>query len=360
MTETTRPAPIDEPRVGAWIEEHVAGARPPFAYRLITGGRSNLTFAVADAEGERFVLRRPPVGPILATAHDVAREWRLVAALGPTPVPVPPALAVCDDASVNGAAFAVTGFVRGIVMDTPELASQLDEPRRRELAFHLVDVLVDLHAVDLEAVGLADLSSHASYIERQLRRWSRQWADSRTQDLPLIDDVERRLRARVPEQHEVTLVHGDYRFGNCIVDAERGRVAAVLDWELCTLGGPLADLGHLGVYWHDPALDTPLTADPTAAGGFPSYGELLARYAARTGRDVSGIEYYARSRRGGWRSSARACGRATTTRTPRTRRRSAPARPASRCSPSSRATRSTGRAPDAASATARPAVGFLP
>jgi aminoglycoside phosphotransferase (APT) family kinase protein len=292
MTETTRPAPIDEPRVGAWLAEHVPGARPPFSYRLITGGRSNLTFAVADAEGERFVLRRPPVGPILATAHDVAREWRLVAALGPTPVPVPPALAVCEDPSVNGLPFAVTGFVRGIVMSAPEMAASLAEAQRRDLALHMVDVLADLHSVDLEAVGLADLSSHASYIERQLRRWSRQWADSRTQDLPLIDEVERRLRDGVPEQREVTLVHGDYRFGNCIVDAERARVAAVLDWELCTLGDPLADLGHLGVYWRDPALDEPLTDDPTAAGGFPPYRELLARYAARTGRDVTRIEYY--------------------------------------------------------------------
>ncbi len=291
MTDPPRPAPIDEPRVGAWLAEHVAGARPPFRYRLITGGRSNLTFAVADAEGERFVLRRPPVGPILATAHDVAREYRLVAALGPTPVPVPQALAVCEDPSVNGAPFAVTGFVHGIVMDTPELARTVEEARRREIAFHLIDVLAELHAVDLEAVGLAGLSSHASYIERQLRRWSRQWADSRTQDLPLIDEVERRLRARVPEQREVRLVHGDYRFGNVIVDTERGRVDAVLDWELCTLGDPLADLGHLGIYWHDASSDAP-TADPTSAGGFPSFAELLARYAERTGRDVGGIEYY--------------------------------------------------------------------
>lgn len=291
MADKPIPPAIDEARVGPWLQAHVAGARAPFAYRLITGGRSNLTFGVSDADGERFVLRRPPVGPILATAHDVVREWRLVAALGPTPVPVPPALAICDDATVNGAPFAVTGFVGGIVMDTPDLAGRLDEATRRALALHLMDVLADLHVVDLESVGLAELSSRGNYVERQLRRWSRQWADSRTRELPLIDEVERRLREHVPEQREVTLVHGDYRFGNCIVDPDAGRVAAVLDWELCTLGDPLADLGHLGIYWHDGSSEAP-TTDPTSAGGFPAFAELLERYAARSGRNVSRIEYY--------------------------------------------------------------------
>ena len=192
--------------------------RPPFQYRLITGGRSNLTFAVTDAAGRRFVLRRPPMGPILATAHDVAREYRLVKALGGTPVPVPRALAVCEDPGVNGTSFAVTAFVDGIVLDLDNPATALDDAGRRELAFHLVDVLADLHAVDLDAVGLADLSRRDGYIERQLRRWSRQWADSPTHESPLIDEVERRLRERVPAQRETTLVHGDYRFGNCIVD----------------------------------------------------------------------------------------------------------------------------------------------
>jgi len=286
------PDAIDAERVGAWLASHVAGARPPFQYELITGGRSNLTFRVTDASGRRIVLRRPPLGKLLATAHDVVREWRIAAALANTPVPVAGALAVCDDSAINGAPFAVTTFVEGVVLDQPEKASAIDAAGRRQLAFHLIDVLADLHAVDLDAVGLADLSRHDGYVERQVRRWSTQWAGSKTRELPLIDEVERRLANNLPPQFGATIVHGDYRFGNCISDIERREIAAVLDWELCTLGDPLADLGHLGIYWHDPTRALPITNDPTSAGGFPSFGELLVRYAARTGRDVSRIEYY--------------------------------------------------------------------
>jgi len=292
MSDQQTQAAIDEVRVGAWLSAHVAGATPPFRYELITGGRSNLTFQVTDGRGHRFVLRRPPLGPLLATAHDVAREYRIVAALAGTPVPVPPALAVCDDASVNGSPFAVTGFVDGIVIDVPEKAAALDAPARREAAFHLIDVLADLHAVDLSAVGLSDLSRQDSYIERQVRRWARQWAGSRTREFPLIDELEQRLQRGLPPQHGATIVHGDYRFGNCIVDVAKRQVVAVLDWELCTLGDPMADLGHLGIYWNDPARPLPITNDPTSAGGFPPFPDLLQRYAARTGRDVSRIEYY--------------------------------------------------------------------
>lgn len=290
----TDPTPngIDPERVGLWLASHVAGATSPFQYDLITGGRSNLTFRVTDASGRRIVLRRPPLGKLLATAHDVVREWRIAAALAETPVPVADALAVCDDPAINDAPFAVTSFVDGIVLDQPEKAASIAADDRRQLAFHLIDVLADLHAVDLDAVGLADLSRHDGYIERQVRRWSKQWAGSKTRELPIIDEVERRLANNLPPQFGATIVHGDYRFGNCISDFERREIAAVLDWELCTLGDPLADLGHLGIYWHDPTRALPITNDPTSAGGFPSFDELLARYATRTGRDVSRIEYY--------------------------------------------------------------------
>lgn len=288
------PAPegIDAAAVDAWLAAHVAGVTPPLRYELITGGRSNLTYRATDALGRAMVLRRPPLGKLLATAHDVAREWRIVAALGDTLVPVPPALAVCEDPAVNGAPFAVTGFVEGVVIDAAEKASALDEQGRRETAFHLIDVLAGLHAVDLERVGLAGLSRHEGYIERQVRRWTAQWAGSKTRELAAIDEVAALLARDMPPQTRTTIVHGDYRFGNCIVDVARRRVAAVLDWELCTLGDPLADLGHMAVYWHDPAHPLPITNDPTAAGGFPAFGELLQRYAARTGADVSGIAYY--------------------------------------------------------------------
>lgn len=283
---------IDEQRVGRWLAEHVPGARPPFRYELIVGGRSNLTYQAIDGAGNRFVLRRPPLGEILATAHDVVREYRITAALATTPVPVAPALAVCDDASVNGAPFAVTGFVDGVVLDDAAKGAAFGTEELAALSWHLIDVLADLHSVDVERVGLADLSRHEGYIERQLRRWAKQWTGSRTRELPVIDEVEARLRSAVPPQRTTTLVHGDYRFGNCIVDPEAHRVAAVLDWELCTLGDPLADLGHLSVYWHDDVRPLALTNDPTASGRFPELADLLGRYAARTGADLSGIEYY--------------------------------------------------------------------
>ena len=285
-------AGIDEQRVGPWLSAHVAGARPPFAYRLITGGRSNLTFEVTDAAGGRCVLRRPPLGHLLPTAHDVLREHRIIAALRGTAVPVPEALAACDDASVNGAPFFITRFVDGAVLDSPEKGAALPPATRRALAFDLIDVLAELHSVDVDAVGLGDLSRRDGYLDRQIRRWTKQWAGSRTRDLPLVDEVAARLERDRPPQLATAIVHGDYRFGNTISDAERGRVAAVLDWELCTLGDPLADLGHMAVYWHDPALPLALTNDPTAAGGFPPLRDLLERYAARTGRDLGRLDYY--------------------------------------------------------------------
>jgi aminoglycoside phosphotransferase (APT) family kinase protein len=283
---------IDEERVGPWLAEHVPGAVPPFTYELIAGGHSNLTFEVTGADGTRLVLRRPPLGHVLATAHDMGREHRLIAAVGQTPVPVPPALALCTDESVNDAPFYVMGYVDGVVLDHPDKARQMAPESRRSAGLHLIDVLADLHAVDVDAVGLGDLARREGYVERQLKRWSTQWANSKTRELPEIDEVERRLRERVPVQQGVAIVHGDYRFGNCLVDPDRGRIAAVLDWELCTLGDPLADVGYLGVYWTDPGSTSRRANDPTAAGSFPSYGEMLERYANRTGRDLSSIEFY--------------------------------------------------------------------
>jgi aminoglycoside phosphotransferase (APT) family kinase protein len=283
---------LDLDRVGRWIEAHVEGTRGPFDATLIGGGRSNLTFAVTGADGRRLVVRRPPLGHVLATAHDVGREFRIIAALGPTPVPVPAALAVCSDESVNGAPFYVMEFVDGVVLDRPEKADLLDPPTRGRASENLVDTLADLHAVDIDAVGLGDLAKRDGYIERQLRRWQRQWADSKTRELPAIDEVAQRLSARIPPQHEVTIAHGDYRFGNCLTDPVSGRINAVLDWELCTLGDPLADVGYFGVYWADPGMGSRRPNDPSGAEGFPTYAELLARYARRTGRDLTGIDYY--------------------------------------------------------------------
>ncbi len=290
--------PTDDPRgiargpVTHWLSANIAGAVAPFTFDLIAGGRSNLTFMVTGADGARFVLRRPPLGHVLATAHDMAREHRVIAAVGLTGVPVPPALGLCTDAEVNGAPFYVMGFVDGVVLDSVDKAAELSLERRRDAAEHLIDVLADLHAVDIDAVGLGDFAKREGYIERQVKRWSTQWENSKTRELPAIDEVAAALRTRVPVQQGVSIAHGDYRFGNCLTDVRAGRIAAVLDWELCTLGDPLADVGYLGVYWFDGEAANVRANDPTSAGGFPSYGDLLERYASRTGRDVSGIDYY--------------------------------------------------------------------
>jgi aminoglycoside phosphotransferase (APT) family kinase protein len=287
---------LDEERVSAWLSANVSDVVAPFTFSLIAGGRSNLTFEVVDGRGERFVLRRPPLGHVLATAHDMAREHRLISAVGTTSVPVPRALGLCVDTNVTGAPFYVMSFVDGVVLDGPEKATLLPVPRRRSAAFDLIDVLAELHLLDVDAIGLGDLAKRTGYVERQLRRWSKQWQDSKTRELPAIEEVEARLRSEMPVQQAVSVAHGDYRFGNCLTDPDAGRIAAVLDWELCTLGDPLADVGYLRVYWADPAEDGRPAGgrhnDPTPAGGFPSYDELVERYARRTGFDLSGIEYY--------------------------------------------------------------------
>jgi aminoglycoside phosphotransferase (APT) family kinase protein len=286
------PRGIDREPVTRWLLDHIDGAVGPFTFDLIAGGRSNLTFLVTGADGTRFVLRRPPLGHVLATAHDMAREHRVIAAVGRTGVPVPPALGLCTDEAVNGAPFYVMGYVEGEVLDSPDKAAKLPMELRVPASHHLIDVLADLHAVDIDEVGLGDFAKREGYIERQVKRWSTQWENSKTRELSAIDEVAAALRTRIPEQQGVSIAHGDFRFGNCLTDVTKGRVAAVLDWELCTLGDPLADVGYLGVYWFDGKAENARANDPTPAGGFATYGELLERYANRTGRDLSGIDYY--------------------------------------------------------------------
>jgi hypothetical protein len=283
---------IDIAPVTAWLESNIPGAVAPFTFDLIAGGRSNLTFRVTGADGTQFVLRRPPLGHVLATAHDMAREHRIIAAVGQTNVPVPPALGVCTDDAVNGAPFYVMAFVDGVVLDSPDKAAAMSADAKVAASHHLIDVLADLHAVDVDAVGLGDLAKREGYIERQVKRWSTQWDNSKTRELPAIDEVARRLRDRLPVQQGVSIAHGDFRFGNCLTDITSGRIAAVLDWELCTLGDPLADVGYVGVYWYDGDASIQRANDPTPAGGFATYSDLLERYATRTGRDLSDIDYY--------------------------------------------------------------------
>jgi len=284
--------PIHIDRVTAWLDDNIDGISGPYDFDLITGGRSNLTYKVTDAAGEVFVLRRPPTGNVLASAHDMVREHTIISAVGQTDVPVPRTMGVCIDVDVNGAPFYVMSHVDGVVLDSADRAAPMGVEQRRRAGEHLIDVLADLHAVDVDAVGLGDLAKREGYVERQVRRWTTQWEKSKTRELPAIDEVGRRLAADLPIQHGVSIAHGDFRFGNCLVDIDAGRVTGVLDWELCTLGDPLADVGYLGVYWSDPGEEQARPNDPTGIDGFPTYADLLERYAARTGRDLSNIGYY--------------------------------------------------------------------
>ncbi len=283
---------IEVDPVTAWFQANAGEVRPPLSFELIQGGHSNLTYTVTDADGRRWVLRRPPLGQVLATAHDMGREHRILAALQPTPVPTPPVVGLCTDESVNGAPFYVMGYVDGVVVRDVNGAEALSVAQRRRAGESLVDTMADIHAVDLDAVGLSDLGRHEGYIERQLTRWYGQFEKSKTRELPVMEEVHERLREAVPEQGPATIVHGDYRLDNCML-GEDGQVIAVLDWEICTLGDPLADAGLLQVYWADPGEPTHSgLPSPTSVEGFSTKAELLARYAERSGRDVSGIDYY--------------------------------------------------------------------
>lgn len=287
------PEGLDPEAVEAWFADHVPQAAPPLRYELLAGGHSNLTFAVTDVDGRRWVLRRPPLSARLATAHDVGREYRVMSALEPTGVPVPPMVGHCEDESVIGAPFFVMGYVDGHVLHDAEVVDRhLPREARPHAAEQLVDVLADLHAVDPDAVGLGELGRREGYVERQLKRWATQWEKVRTRELPVVERVHARLLEQVPEQGPATIVHGDFRFGNTLTRAD-GECAAVLDWELCTLGDPLADLGWFLHYWELPEDDDGVNATaPTRAGGFPTRDEVVRRYAERSGRDLSQLHYY--------------------------------------------------------------------
>jgi aminoglycoside phosphotransferase (APT) family kinase protein len=285
---------IDVGGTTAWFAANVPQAPPPLHFQVIAGGRSNLTYLVRDADGGVWVLRRPPLSGVLPSAHDMGREHRIISALLGTPVPVPEAIGLCEDASVTGAPFYVMRFVEGLVpRDEAAVRAAFDERQRETAAASLVEVLVALHEVDPAAVGLGDLGRRDGYIERQLRRWSRQWEQSKTRELPAMDEAGRRLAERVPaQQGPGTIVHGDYRLDNLIL-SPGGEVAAVLDWELCTLGDPLADVGLLMVYWSDPGDDVlPLDSTVTALPGFPRGPEVAAAYARGSGRDLSELDFY--------------------------------------------------------------------
>jgi aminoglycoside phosphotransferase (APT) family kinase protein len=296
------PEGIKEQSVTEWLVANTPPVAPPLTFELIAGGRSNLTYGVTDATGRKLVLRRPPISHVLATAHDMTREHRIISALASSDVPVAPALGLCTDDSVNDAPFYVMDFVEGHILRTAqEVEAALDEKAQRVAGEDLVDVLVRLHEVDVDAVGLGDLGRKDGYLQRQLKRWYGQFQKSQEQEqeagvfrpAPIVDEVHELLVAAAPEQQGVAIVHGDYRLDNTVI-GDDGKVQAVLDWELCTLGDPLADVGILLAYWtdRDEGGGVPGMGAATTAPGFPSRAELAELYAARSPLDLSVLPYY--------------------------------------------------------------------
>ena len=277
--------------VTSWLQERVE-IEPPLRFELIAGGRSNMTFTVTDGAGRRFVLRRPPMGELLPSAHDMAREHRLMHALRNSPVPVPRMVGLCQDPSVNDRDFYVMHFLDGVIVRDVDIGRTIAPEARTAMSKDLIDTLVRLHRVDIDDVGLGDLAKRSGYIERQIKRWSGQWEQSKTRDLALIDAVRDTLAARLPGEARTTIAHGDYRLSNCMMDPT-GPVRGVLDWELCTLGDPMADLAGLLGYWHDPD-DPDIGGDNETTGleGFLSQQEMAGRYAEEMQVSLEEVDYY--------------------------------------------------------------------
>lgn len=288
---------IDEPTLGSFLREQVDGAVGPFRFERIAGGRSNLTYRVHDegAPGRTFVLRRPPLGHVLPTAHDMGREHRVLSALADTEVPVARPLALCEDRAVNGAVFYVMEDRPGVV-----LGPDFDEawapttPERQAIGRALAETLAVLHAVEPAAVGLDDFGRPDGYVARQVRRWAKQWEGNRTAPLPEIDELLARLGRAVPTRSDAAIVHGDYRLGNLALDPrDPGRVVAIFDWEMATLGDPLADLGYTLIYWiQEGEPDDVGSGGPTARPGFPTREEITQAYARASGRTVEAADFY--------------------------------------------------------------------
>jgi aminoglycoside phosphotransferase (APT) family kinase protein len=307
----------DVPRLGRWLRDNgITAAGGPPRVRLIAGGRSNLTYLLEPGDGAaRLVLRRPPLGHVLPTAHDMTREYRVLSGLAGTDVPVPAPVAIYPDADVIGAPFYLMRYVPGLVLRSAEDGAGLSPVQARQLSESFTDMLVAIHGVDLAATGLASFGRPEGYMERQLARWERQWELSATREMPGYTELTRRLAEGLPGRSAAgrplpgrpapapspgTLVHGDYRLDNMLVAVGGGAappvIEAVLDWEMSTLGDPLADLGLALVYWTEPddgdSLDVEWAPEITTGPGFLSRAEIADRYAAATGRDVTALGYY--------------------------------------------------------------------
>ena len=283
-------AGLDLEKLGPWFAEHVPGAGSELAATFISGGKSNLTYIVGDGTSE-WIVRRPPLGHVLATAHDMGREYRVMSALQPTDVPVPVTYAFCDDESVIGANFYVMEKVEGFPYRTSAQLSPLGAERVRAISTELIDTLTALHAVDPDDVGLGDFGRAEGYLTRQVHRWKKQLDASKTRELPAADELYDRLASDIPAQSAPGIVHGDYRLDNVLVGAD-DHIHAVVDWEMATLGDPIADLALMVLYQRLAKVGGDTVANASEAPGYLSEQELVARYAAGSDRDLSRFGWY--------------------------------------------------------------------
>ena len=258
---------------------------------LITGGKSNLTYRITDGASV-WALRRPPLAHVLPSAHDMSREFRVISALGGTEVPVARAIALCQDPEVLGAPFYLMSFVDGVVFDQAERLAALTPGLAKGACEELVDTLLELHSIDPASVGLADFGRPDGYLARQVKRWHAQWQASQTCPRPELDELVERLTSTMPAQGAPAIVHGDYRLTNVIYRTDVSGIAAVVDWEMATLGDPLADVGLLAVYHRLAAVSDGVMPAMSPDNGFLSADQMAARYADGAGRDLSQLDWY--------------------------------------------------------------------
>tara|TARA_Y100000589_G_scaffold331300_1_gene384233 strand:- start:2345 stop:3388 length:1044 start_codon:yes stop_codon:yes gene_type:complete len=291
-----QPEGYDIKAVEGWIKENIEQLNPPFEWSRLEGGHSNLTYKLEDNRGQQAVIRRPPLGKLLPKAHDMEREWSIISALGDTAVPVAPALGFYPDSDLIGAHFYVMGLVAGKALyNAMDTETWVEKDKRVVLATSFINVLADLHSLDPDKVGLAGLGKKEDYVGRQLKTWYRSWnasMEAAEYDDPRLHELHRYLTSNVPDQGQARIVHGDYGLHNCLVGSD-AKIAAVLDWEISTLGDPLADLAYALNQWALPEDETPGRDNAaTALPGFPTRGDLVEIYSKRTGRDLSNLSFY--------------------------------------------------------------------
>ena len=287
---------IDAAVVAAYLRGKLPGSERPLEILQFPGGHANLTYLLRYGDRE-YVLRRPPLGPVAPRSHDMVREYRALAALGPFYAPAPRVFALCEDPAVIGAPFFVMERRHGIVIRRAMPEEIADDPAvRRRIGEAAIDALADLHAVPVAGTPVAALGKPEGFVERQIRGWSERWQRAKTEELPAMDALATWLVERIPTALAPTIVHNDFKLDNMMLDrADPGRVVAVLDWDMTTLGDPRIDVGTLLGYWpeaSDPPERLAIAMQPTYLAGFPTRAEIVARYAARSGRDLAAIHFF--------------------------------------------------------------------